>query len=378
MTIAVNTRFLLNEYLEGYGNFIAETFSRLAKKYPEHKFIYIFDRAYNAAFITAENITAVVTGTAARHPLLWQYWYNYKIPAVLKKYKADVFVSPDGFCSLRTKVPQCLVVHDLAFLHHPDYMIKSHAVFYKKNTAKFIAKAKTIAAVSAFTKEDIVKTYNTPTEKIDVVYNGIANVFRPLPFEEKESVKKKYSNGKEFFLYTGAIQPRKNLMNLLKAFSIFKRMQKSNMQLIIAGRQAWKYESFVNSLQSYKYRSDVKLTGYLPQAEVAKLTASAYAMVYPSFFEGFGVPPIEAMACHVPVITTTTSAMPEICGDAALFANPNSHEDIADKMMLLFKDENKRNELIEKGKAVSKQYSWEKTAALLWSSILKATQPQTY
>jgi glycosyltransferase involved in cell wall biosynthesis len=374
MVIAVNTRFLLDDYQEGYGNFIAETFSRLAAKYQEHTFIYIFDRPYSEKFITAKNIIPVVISPSARHPLLWQYWYNYKIPLVLKKYKANVFVSPDGFCSLRTKIPQCMVVHDLAFLYHPAFMVKSHAAFYKKNTPKFIAKAKTIATVSAFTKNDICKTYNTSADKIDVVYNGIAENFSPLNFEERELIKEKYSNGKEYFLCTGAIHPRKNLMNLLKAFSVFKRMQKSNMQLLIAGRHAWMYEEFVKSLQSYKYRNDVKLLGYLPQVELAKITASAYTVVYPSFFEGFGVPPIEAMACNVPVVTSNTAAIPEICGDAALFANPASFEDIADKMMQLFKDENKRNELIKKGKIQQQQYSWDKTASLLWNSILKAMQ----
>ena len=157
MVIAVNTRFLLPDYLEGYGNFIFECFSRLAKKYPEHTFLYIFDREFDEKFITSGNIIPVIAGPSARHPLLWQYWYNYKVPALLRKYKADVFVSPDGFCSLRTRVPQCLVLHDLAFIHYPQFINKSHLRFYNKFTPKFLQKAKSIATVSQFSKADYCK-----------------------------------------------------------------------------------------------------------------------------------------------------------------------------------------------------------------------------
>ena len=373
MVIAVNTRFLLKDYLEGYGNFTFECFSRLVKKYPQHTFLYIFDREFDKAFITSDNITPVIAGPEARHPLLWQYWYNYKVPAILRKYKADVFVSPDGFCSLRTKVPQCLVLHDLAFIHYPQFIHKSHLRFYKRFTPKFLQKAKSIATVSQFSKEDILRHYKIADDKIDVVYNGISNIFKPIGQEQKEAIKTKYAEGREFFLYTGSVHPRKNLMHLLKAFSIFKKRQKSNMQLLIAGRLAWKYESFTTGLKNYKYRNEVKLLGYLPKEDLAAITASAYAMVYPSYFEGFGVPPLEAMRCEVPVIASNVASIPEICGDAAIYIDPENIEDIAEKLMLLYKDEALRSALIAKGKSQSNNFSWDKTTELLWHSIIKAT-----
>ncbi len=374
MIIAVNTRFLLNDYLEGYGNFILETCSQLANNHPEHQFIYIFDRPFDPQFITAKNITPVVIGPAARHPLLWQYWYNYKLPAVLRKYKATVLLSPDGFCSLRTRIPQCLVVHDLAFLHYPGFIKKSHLRYYKKNTPLFANKAASIATVSEFSKNDLVKQYAIPASKITVVYNGVASLFQPLNWTEKENIKTRFTEGKEYFIYVGAIHPRKNLMNLLKAFSLFKKRQKSNMQLLIAGRLAWDYESFTESLKTYKYRQDVHLLGYLPQDQLASLIAAAYALVYPSYFEGFGAPIVEAMQSGVPVITSNTSSMPEIAGTAALLADPQSISDIAEQMMRIFKDETHRNELIEAGLEQAKKFSWKKTADLLWKSILQAVE----
>ena len=372
MRIAVNTRFLLKEYLEGYGYFIYETFKRITAAHPEHEFIFIFDRPYDQRFVFGSNAKAVVTGPPARHPLLWKLWYDIKIPALLRKYKADVFVSCDGFCSLGTKVPQCLMVHDLAFLHYPSLIPKSHLLYYKRYTPKMLAKAKAITTASAFSKNDIIDQYVVSADKINVVYNAAKEIFLPLTDEEKQATKAKYTGGKEYFIYAGAIHPRKNLVNLLKAFSLFKKRQQSSMKLVLTGRLAWKYDSFVKNLKTYKYRDDVVMTGYVGEEEIKKLIGSAYAMVYPSLFEGFGVPVLEAMQSDVPVITSLNSSMQEIAKEAALYADPESPADIAEKMMLLYKDEKLRSQLIEKGRVTGKQYSWEQSAEHLWQSIEKA------
>jgi glycosyltransferase involved in cell wall biosynthesis len=157
----------------------------------------------------------------------------------------------------------------------------------------------------------------------------------------------------------------------LKAFSIFKKRQKSNWKLVLAGRLAWKYNRFVEDLKSYKYRGDVVMTGYLPDDVLAQLTASAYAVVYPSFWEGFGVPVLEAMRCDVPVITSTDSAMQELGGSAALYADPSDFSDIAEKMMLLYKDEKLREDMIIAGRSIGNAYNWDRSAGLLWEAIIK-------
>lgn len=372
MNIAVNTRFLLPDYLEGYGYFVYEIFKYLTNKHQEHQFIFIFDRPYDKQFIFSSNISPVVIGPPARHPLLWKFWYDVKIPSILRKYKADVFVSADGLCSLTTVVPQCLVVHDLAFIHYPGHIRKSHYVFYRKYVPKFLGKAKTVATVSEFSKQDIVRQYNINPDKIDVVYSAAKDIFKPIPPHIQEQVKSEYTAGKEYFLYVGAIHPRKNLVNLLKAFSVFKKRQQSSFKLVLAGRLAWKYDSFIQSLKKYKYRDDVVMLGYLSEDELVKLTGSAYASVYPSLLEGFGVPVIEAMKCGVPVITSSHSPMQEIAGDAALYADANNPEAIAEQMMRIYKDEQLRNDLVKKGHEIAKGYSWQRTAELLWQSIQKA------
>lgn len=369
MRIAVNTRFLLNDYLEGYGYFIRETFSRITAAHPEHEFIFIFDRPFKPEYLFGPNVKGIVLGPPARHPLLWRWWYDVKIPRLLRKLKADVFVSPDGFCSLHTRVPQCLVVHDLAFLHFPQFIYKSHERYYRRFTPRFLQKAAQVATVSAFSKNELMTHYQVPEEKIRVVYSAVKPIFKPIDAHERIAVKAQYADGKEYFFYAGSVHPRKNLMNLLKAFSVFKKWQQSNMKLLIAGRLAWKNNDFTEALQSFRFRNDVVLLDYLPEPELARIMAASYCVMYPSFFEGFGVPVLEAFACGVPVITSSVSSMPEVGGEAALYAQPGDFEDIGRQMMHIYKDEELRNRLVEKGKMQGARFSWDQTAALLWESI---------
>ncbi|RYZ58242.1 MAG: glycosyltransferase family 1 protein, partial [Chitinophagaceae bacterium] len=322
MIVAVNTRFLLDTHLEGFGYFSREVLRRMVQQHPEHQFHFFFDRPFLQDYLFGPNVTGHVLSPQARHPLLWKYWFDVAVARRLRRIGADVFLSPDGQCSLTTRVPQCLVVHDLGFLHHPEGYQKSHLAYYKHFTPRFVRKAKTVATVSGFSKADIVTKYGTAPEKISVVYNGVKEIFRPFSFDEKMAVKEEYTGGAEYFLYTGAIQPRKNLVNLLKAYSVFKRRLQSSLKLVLAGRLAWKNDEFLELLKTYKYKEDVVLTGYVPEEELAPLTASAYAAVYPSYFEGFGVPVAEAMRCGVPVLTTKDSAMEEISGGAALYFDP--------------------------------------------------------
>jgi glycosyltransferase involved in cell wall biosynthesis len=369
MTIAVNTRFLAGE-LEGFGHYVVEIFRRITADHPEHSFVFIFDRPFRPTFDWPPNVRAEVIGPPARHPLLWKFWYDYRIPPVLRRCGADLFISADGFCSLRTKLPQCLVVHDLDFLHHPGFNKRSHVQYYKRYTPRCLAKAEAVVTVSNFSRNDILARYGLPADKLHVIYNGIREGFRPLGSGEKENVKDRYTAGREFFLYAGAIHPRKNLVNLLKAFSLFKKRQHSGMKLVLAGRLAWMGEPLLESLRTYKYRNDVVVTGYLEEHEFCRLMGSAYALVYPSLLEGFGMPVAEAMRCGVPVITSRGTAMEEISAGAALLADPLDPSSIAEQMMLLYKDENFRSGLIEKGTGVSKKYNWDEAAAAFWKVIM--------
>ncbi len=371
MIIAVNTGLLLKNHEEGYRNFIYECFSRITRQQTQHTFIFILDSPFDPSLIS-ENIISVIIGSKARYLLRWWVWYHIKVSLILKKYKADVLISADGFCSSFTKVPQCLVMHDPAFLYYPHFFKKNSLFFNKKITAACLKKAKIICTRSEFSKKNISETYKIDERKIQVVYTGVSELFTQLQFEEREKIKDQYADGNEYFLFTGTIHTKKNLIDLLKAFSIFKKRQKSSMQLLILNSCADKND-FAESLRLFKYREDVKLLGRLSKIELAKTTASAYVIIYLSLIRASYMPLIEAMKCNVPVITNNTYAIPEICGDAALYANYDDHRDIADKIMLIFTDETLRRELILKEKNQLNKYSWEKASLVLWQSIVKST-----
>jgi len=366
MTIAVDTRFLAAGRNEAGWNFMEDHIIQLAIKNHDHHFLFISDKAFDAQHPFPKNVTILITGPEIKNSLLKQYWFNYKLPVLLRKHKANVFVATDGICSVRTKIPQCLLIPDTSFVSVPAYFSKPNARFYKKNMPAFINKAKTVATFSQFSKTVLVDHYKTDAVTIEMVHNLIAESFMPVSQEEKEIVKEAHADGKEYFLCPANKNPRSNLLNLLKAFSFFKRRQKSNMLLLIAGDPG---EALISDLKTYKFRNDVKLIPDLSSEELVKITAAAYALVYPVLYEDTGLVPLQAMQCHVPVITSNIGALPELCGDAALYANPGNFEEIAQKMMLVFKDEDAARELVKAGMERATHFH---TGRSLWSVIKKA------
>ncbi len=353
-------------------DFIVEVFLRLAKQYPGHQFIFMADKDFDEKLIASKNITTVILGPAVKSPLRMQYRLNYKIPALLRRHKANVFISTN-YCSVKTKVPQCIIINELPALHQSPWYNKSWLRFFKNNTAKFLTRPKSIITTSQFLKNELVEKYKIAEGKIDVAYQGIDENFKPVFWQQKDVVKQTYTNGLEFFLYAGPIHPQQNLMALLKAFSFFKKRQKSNMQLVVASAFAIADGELIKSLGSFKYRGEVKLLEQVPVEEMAKITAAAYTLVYPSRHQIADWPVAAAMQSDTPVITATSSTAKEICGDAVLYVNPDDFNDIADKMMLVFKDEDKRFELIAKGRQQAALYQWDKTAAVIWQAIEKCT-----
>jgi glycosyltransferase involved in cell wall biosynthesis len=363
MIIAVNTRLNKEMQPEGYETFMFSILNHLTEKFPQHKFIYIFDQPYSDSYVFAKNVTAIIAGPKTNNSLRLQYWLNYKTPALLRKHKADIFLSMEGICSLRTNIPQCLLISDLSFLQ-PSHLIKrTHTRFYKKYTAAFLAKAKAVATVSEYSKKIIADHYKIAADNIAVVHPGVDGIFKPLGWEEQEIIKEKYADGKAYFL----CGTNSNLINLLKAFSFFKKRQKSSMLLLITGNTD---ESFKTAFKTYKLRNEVKLLEDLDKAELAKITASAYAMVYPVLYDDIALPALQALQCNVPLITSDTGPLSSVFGEAALFVNPESFEDIAQKMMLIFKDEEKAKELVKTGNELMKQYQLDKNADLLMNLLI--------
>lgn len=369
MVIGVNARFLLDGKLEGIGWFCHEILKRWVQDHPEHEFVFFFDRPFSKEFIYGSNVKGVVVMPPARSVTLWKIWFDIAIPRSLKKHKIDVFVSMDGYCSLRTPIKQLLVVHDLAFEHDAFGLAKKFVTYYKKYTPKFVAKASKVATVSGYSADDISERYKIKRANIDVVYDGYNEEFSPFTIEERIQVKNEYTAGFSYFLSLGAIHPRKNTLGLIKAFEQFKNATDSSNKLLIVGRMAWSNGELTKYLENCKYCDDIIFIGNQSFAQVKRIVAGANALIYPSFFEGFGIPILEAMACNVPVISSNTSSMPEVVGQAGILIDPNRPEEIADAMEKLEKDQEYRANLIDLGAQQKALFSWDKTAALLWNSL---------
>ncbi|HEY4798767.1 MAG TPA: glycosyltransferase family 1 protein [Bacteroidia bacterium] len=375
MLIAVNTRLLLKDKLEGIGWFTYESLNRITRHHPEHKFLFLFDRPYSEEFIFSENITPVVIGPPTRHPFLWWWWLERSLPKVFAKHKPDLFLSPDGFLSLSSSVKQIPVIHDLNFEHYPQDIPFTARKYYKRNFRRFARKASRIATVSEYSKKDISSLYKISPDKIDVVCDGANDAFRPVEEAQKKMVRRKYSDDAEYFLFVGALHPRKNIARLMQAFDGFKKSAPSPVKLVITGEKMWKTSEMETIFQAMKFKSDVVFTGRLQTDELKNVMASALALAFVPYFEGFGIPILEAMYCDVPVITSNVTSMPEVAGDGGLLVDPFSVDSIRDGMVKIYKDEALRKKLIDNGKIQREKFSWDKTAKKLWDCIEKVNSP---
>lgn len=369
MKIAVNTRLLIKEKLGGMGWFTYQTLKRITRDHPEHHFYFIFDRKWNEEFIFSDNVTPIKLGPQTRHPILWYIWFMFSIPRFLKKYKPDLFLSPDGFIPLKASVPSLAVIHDIDFFHFPHNFPFLLRNFYLKYFPLYATRSKRIATVSEYSKSDIVKSYKIKPEKIDVVYNGSDPVFVPLSADQQKQVKKEYSDGKEFFVFIGSLVPRKNLYRILEAFEIFKQKTGLSHKLIIIGDKMFRYSRTMELHSQMVFKDEVIFTDRIPREEIRKILASSRALLFVSYFEGFGIPMLEAFRCEVPVVAGDKTSLPEIGGDAVLYTDPFSVKDIAKAMMEIEKNLALREDLINKGRLRKKHFTWEKTAAKLWTCI---------
>ncbi len=369
MVIAVNTRLLQKGRLEGIGWFTRETLVRITKSHPEHQFIFIFDREYDEEFIFSDNITPVIVSPQTRHPLLWFIWFELQIPRILKKYKADLFLSPDGYLSLNTKVKQLAVIHDINFAHRPKDLPNLIAKYYNFFFPKFAKRAARIATVSYYSKEDIVRTYRIDPDNIDVVYNGVNVLYAPTSIEEQEATKEKYTNGKPYFLYVGSMHPRKNICGLLRAFDAFKTATGKDIKMVITGSEMFKTGEIRMTYEGMRHKDDVVYTGRLSPKDLHQVLGAAISLIFVPYFEGFGVPVIEGMSAGIPVICSNTTSLPEVGGHAVIYADPFVVSQIKDAMIRIVEEDGLRDKLIQKGHIQQTKFSWDKTAEMLWGSI---------
>lgn len=372
MQIVVNTRLLLPNKLDGIGWFSYQTLKRITQKNPDVHFVFLFDRPYDDEFIFSDNITPLVVGPQARHPFLYYAWFHLSVKSLLNRMKPDLFLSPDGFLSPGAKCKQLPVIHDINFFHNPQDLKSLTSKYYNYFFPKYAKIATRIATVSEYSKQDISTHYSINPNKIDVVYNGINDGFKPLLDADQQKVREKHSHGKPYFLFVGSQSPRKNLNRLVAAFDQFKEQTQSDFKLVLVGAVYSNEGDVKRVIDKSKFKDDIIFTGRQSQEELERIMASAFALAFVPYFEGFGIPLVEAMECDTPIISSNTTSMPEIVGDAGLLVNPFEVNDISRAMIELYNNTRLRASLIENGKKRKHSFSWDKSADLLWGSITKS------
>lgn len=371
MIIVVNTRLLIHNRLDGIGRFTYETLSRITRKQEDVNFVFLFDRQVHEEFVFSDNITPAKILPPARRPWLFNIWLNYSVHNILRDLHADLFLSPDGFLPLRGKTKCLPVIHDLNFEHYPEDIPSKYARWYLKKFPQFAQRATRIATVSEFSKQDISTKYNIAPEKIDVVYNAANEGFQPLTPEMITLTRNKWSQGEPYFLYVGSLHPRKNLERLVLAFAQFKKTSSSKMKLLVVGGAFWKNEHMLKAVAQVPDQNDVVFTRRVSETDLHALTGAALALTFVPYFEGFGIPLVEAMSCDIPIISADTTSLPEVAGNAALYCDPFSVDSIADAMKAMASDEKLRTQLVANGKLRRANFSWDKSADALWNSMVK-------
>jgi len=303
-----------------------------------------------------------------------RYLGQPKIDKLLKG--IDIYFNPHFFVApVFPKCKKVITFHDLSFEHHPQ-LFSHRKILWQKflmNTKQEAKKADKIMADSFSTKEDLINIYKIDPAKIKVVYLGVSKDFKPIRKDNSQlkRVRKKYSLPKPFILYFGTIEPRKNLILLIKAFealkekSIWKGFEGgvfSDLKLVIAGAKGWLYKDIFKEVENSKYKKDIIFTGFVDDKDKPHLYNLANLFVYPSFFEGFGFPPLEAMACGVPTIVSNASSLPEIVSDGAVMIDPYNVDELAFAIRKVLEDKDLRENLIKKGLKQAKKFSWDKTA----------------
>jgi glycosyltransferase involved in cell wall biosynthesis len=295
------------------------------------------------------------------------FWTQTGFASALEKDKLDVLWMPmQNIPLMRSRhLKTVTTIHDLAYKYFPKYFPKKDLFELNLLGGWAIRKSDKIIAVSESTKKDILKFYpKIKAEKIKVIYHG----FDPEIYAQEndlikeKGVRQKFGIMGNYILYTGAIQPRKNLRILISAFEIYKKNSGSNVNLVLAGEKAWLWESIEKRVKISKYANDIIMPGKIQFEDLGHLMRGASLYVYPSLYDGFGITVLEAMAARVPVICANNSSLPEVGGDAVLYFDTKNTVMLAEKIQDLLRDEALKNDLIEKGLQQIKKFSWDKCA----------------
>ncbi|MGH2506590.1 MAG: glycosyltransferase family 4 protein [Ktedonobacteraceae bacterium] len=305
-------------------------------------------------------------------------WYRWHVP-ILANYvtgPVDIYHGLDFVLPpLSKKIRKVVTIHDLAFLEHPETAFPTVAVYLNKVVPEAVTRADVVVAVSQTTKQSLITHYHTPAEKIVVIPCGVGPQFQRVTDSViLEGIRSKFALQQPFIFCVGTLQPRKNHLGLIRAFHEMQQNKPNPLILVIAGDKGWMYEETQNLVKELKLEEKVRFLGRIGEHELIVLYSLAEMFAYPSFIEGFGIPPLEAMACGVPVITSNTSSLPEVAGDAALLVDPHDVHSIADALRRVAEDTQLREDLRQRGYRQAQRYTWSGAAAKMLAVYQRISQ----
>lgn len=349
-------------------SFLHHCLCLLAAEKQDARFIFFVDEKWKAVAGLPGNIEYAAISPALKNGLLLHYWYNFKLPALLKKYQATHFIAESGAVSLRVRIPQYLLLNNLSFLQKKPAIVHERSRYLKKYFPEFLSKAAAILVTEHFTGDRLQEKFPTAKEKTRFVGHGLDKAFRPAGWEQKEQFLEKFTGGTEYFIAECSALTQPNVLAIVKAFSHFKKRQKSGMKLVLV-LKGLTVDECIKDFHLYKYRDDVKMVSY-GEEEYATILAAAYGAIYLPREVVAGNSGLHVLAAGIPLITIEGKESISVYGEAALYTGL-SEKSIAENMMLLYKDEELRKNCIEKAVAISAAYSWESAAKRVWQ-FLKA------
>jgi glycosyltransferase involved in cell wall biosynthesis len=380
MKIGIDVRTLMDKYYSGVSAYSLNLIQELLKIDKENDYLLYYNSAKKIDLPEFEGDYKVI------HTKYPNKVFNYLLQKQLSWPKldkvlggVDVFLAPHyNFFSFSGGTKKVLTIHDLSFLRYPEYFSKRKNFWHQLiNVKKLAHSMDIIVAVSENTKQDIIELLNVDEKKIKVVYSGLENSFHEVcsslendNFNNEKNqqklreVKEKYKLPDKYILSLSNLEPRKNLETLIFAYIKIRDANHdlNDLKLVICGAKGWKYKNIFKSIEKSKYSDDIIYTSYIENKDKPYIYKQAKVFVYPSFYEGFGFPPLEAMACAVPVVASFSSSLPEIIDKAGILVDPKSSDELAKAIISILTDNDLRDYYIDKGLKRAKEFSWQKTA----------------
>ena len=353
----------LSRPLTGIGHYTLELASHLAADCADDEFLVVTPRAFDASARVTADVKNLSFLRPTVNPII-RHWWKSGLPRYLRKNQIDLFHGTNFKLPVNTECVTVLTIHDLSHLLHSDTHESKKVAATKDTLPDMAAAATLIITPTELVRAEVHEHLGISREKILVIPEAARDSFRPLEFEATKSTRRKLGIGEEFLLYVGTLEPRKNLLTLVKSFEAIAQQNTKDLQLVLAGMRGWMVDDLYDYVKRSRLSNGIIVTGYLSDDELRALYSSCTLFVYPSRYEGFGLPPLEAMACGAPVVASKIGSVSEVLGQAALLVDPVNVAALTDRIEALYNNHEKRRELAQHGLKRAAEFSWQKTARL--------------